>query len=73
MCHITLNLDRCARLVDHATHACSNSFLQVHLTFQEICLVGETEGLGKWEVEHCIPMAWTDGDVWTAKADVPAG
>ena len=40
---------------------------------QEICLVGETEGLGKWEVEQCIPMAWTDGDVWTAKADVPAG
>jgi len=45
-----------------------------HVEFgQEICLVGETEGLGKWEVEQCIPMAWTDGDVWTAKADVPAG
>jgi hypothetical protein len=40
---------------------------------QEMCVVGGAPGLGEWVPEQCVPMAWTEGDVWTAEAAVPAG
>eukprot|EP00879_Flechtneria_rotunda_P007945 GHRR01008324.1.p1 GENE.GHRR01008324.1~~GHRR01008324.1.p1 ORF type:complete len:360 (+),score=131.26 GHRR01008324.1:192-1271(+) len=40
---------------------------------QDMCLVGDTEELGSWDVNQCIPMAWHEGDVWTAKAELPVG
>jgi len=36
---------------------------------QEVAVVGAVDGLGNWE--HCIPMSWNDGDVWTTQAELP--
>eukprot|EP00877_Chromochloris_zofingiensis_P005419 jgi/Chrzof1/14879/Cz09g19100.t1 len=45
-----------------------------HVEFgQELCLVGEVEDLGNWSAESCLPLAWHDGDVWTAECELPAG
>lgn len=40
---------------------------------QDICLVGEDPALGDWDVSKCVPMAWHEGDVWTADAELPEG
>ncbi|KAF6261916.1 hypothetical protein COO60DRAFT_1678671 [Scenedesmus sp. NREL 46B-D3] len=40
---------------------------------QDVCLVGEADELGAWDVGKCIPMAWHDGDVWTAEAQLQQG
>jgi hypothetical protein len=40
---------------------------------QEMCVVGGVTDLGEWSPEQCVPMAWSDGDVWVAEAAVPAG
>lgn len=39
------------------------------LTHGTICL----RPPGKWEPEAAIQMSWTDGDIWTAEAEVPVG
>lgn len=38
---------------------------------QEVALVGGVDTLGAWDVEKSIPMAWNDGDMWTAEAELP--
>ncbi|KAF8061094.1 Mettl6 [Scenedesmus sp. PABB004] len=40
---------------------------------EDVCLVGEADALGSWNVDACVPMAWNEGDVWTAEAELPAG
>eukprot|EP00775_Hariotina_reticulata_P001798 gene1798-2132_t len=40
---------------------------------QDMCLIGEGEALGNWDVAQCIPMAWNQGDMWTAQAALPRG
>jgi hypothetical protein len=40
---------------------------------QELALVGAVDALGNWDIKQAVKMAWTDGDVWTAQAEVPAG
>lgn len=34
---------------------------------QQLCIVGNSEPLGKWEVQRGVPMRWTEGDVWEAE------
>lgn len=40
---------------------------------EKVKVVGGTQRLGDWSVERAMSMAWTDGDVWTAKVDLEAG
>lgn len=45
-----------------------------HVEFgQEVALVGDADILGKWDATAAVSMNWTDGDVWTATAEVPLG
>ncbi|XLR54484.1 hypothetical protein S83_005156 [Arachis hypogaea] len=54
----------------------------VHVTFQlqkncffgeQFLIVGEDPMLGSWDPLEGLPMAWSDGHVWTANLDIPAG
>jgi hypothetical protein len=38
-----------------------------------MAVVGGAESLGSWDAKSAVRMAWSDGDVWTAEAEVPAG
>lgn len=40
---------------------------------QSLVLVGSAEELGGWQLEHAPGMTWTEGDVWTATVELPAG
>lgn len=33
---------------------------------QHVRIVGNDPCLGSWDLERAVPMAWTEGDVWTA-------
>lgn len=45
-----------------------------HVNFGEnVCITGAIDTLGNWSVDACVPMAWNDGDVWTADVDMPSG
>ncbi len=40
---------------------------------EELCVVGEADELGAWDVSRCVSMAWNEGDVWVAEAELPSG
>jgi hypothetical protein len=72
-----------AYLQNHETEEeASQAALRSRVTFQlphhveygqDMCLIGEDPALGEWDVTKCVPMAWHDGDYWTAEAELPAG
>ncbi|CAK8989841.1 unnamed protein product [Durusdinium trenchii] len=39
---------------------------------QELYLVGSVDELGLWDCRRAVHMAWTAGNVWTAKVSIPA-
>lgn len=48
--------------------------LPKHVEFgEELCVVGEADELGAWDVSRCVSMAWNEGDVWVAEAELPSG
>ena len=36
-------------------------------------VVGSHPDLGSWDVMHAVPLAWHDGDVWSAEIGIQAG
>ena len=45
-----------------------------HVDFGDtIKLVGSHEALGAWDPTQALGMTWSEGDVWTALAQLPAG
>jgi hypothetical protein len=45
-----------------------------HVNFGDtIKLVGSHEALGAWDPTQALGMTWSEGDVWTAVAQLPAG
>lgn len=38
-----------------------------------MCVIGGGESLGDWDAAAAVRMTWTEGDVWTAEADLPVG
>ena len=49
--------------------------LRFHLPYrcnfgQQLCIVGEVEQLGGWDVQRGVPMLWTEGDVWVAELEL---
>jgi hypothetical protein len=40
---------------------------------QDLFVVGGHDCLGCWDVAAAVPMTWTEGDVWTTDAELPAG
>lgn len=31
---------------------------------QELCIVGDDEALGAWNMQNAIPLKWSDGNIW---------
>jgi len=45
-----------------------------HTAFGEnLCMVGSHEQLGAWELERAKAMTWSEGHVWKASVELPAG
>ena len=40
---------------------------------QDVRLLGSHHALGAWDQTRAVPLTWTEGDVWTATVDLPAG
>jgi hypothetical protein len=40
---------------------------------QSICLLGSRDALGAWQLERAVPLAWGEGDLWTARVQLEAG
>ncbi|KAL4529306.1 hypothetical protein Ndes2526B_g04135 [Nannochloris sp. 'desiccata'] len=40
---------------------------------EHIRLVGNSSEFGSWELEGAPELTWTEGDIWTATLDLPAG
>lgn len=40
---------------------------------ENLCMVGSHENLGAWELERAKAMTWTEGNVWKASVELPAG
>jgi hypothetical protein len=40
---------------------------------QSLALVGGADALGAWRLADALPMAWSEGDVWRADVELPAG
>mmetsp|Transcript_27635 Transcript_27635/g.58501 ORF Transcript_27635/g.58501 Transcript_27635/m.58501 type:complete len:229 (+) Transcript_27635:213-899(+) len=39
----------------------------------EVCVVGDAQGLGSWSLSKAKKLEWHDGDVWSAQVDLPSG
>ena len=39
----------------------------------QVCVVGNTEKLGKWNAQNGVWLTWSDGDVWKGSVTVPQG
>lgn len=40
---------------------------------QKLCVLGSHERLGEWDPNRAVELEWTEGDVWKACVDLPAG
>lgn len=40
---------------------------------QNVFVTGPQLSFGAWDVNHAVPLRWTDGHYWVATMDVPAG
>jgi hypothetical protein len=40
---------------------------------QTVCLVGNVDALGKWQVDHAVQLAWSDGHLWQGSIPIPEG
>lgn len=40
---------------------------------EEVMIIGSHEKLGAWNQSNACPMAWSDGGVWRASLELPAG
>jgi Starch binding domain len=49
-------------------------WLQFRVEFgQSIVVVGGSPDLGNWVLADGVPLAWSEGDMWNATVDLPAG
>jgi len=49
-------------------------WLQFRVEFgQSIIIVGGSPDLGNWVLADGVPLAWTEGDLWNATVNLPAG
>lgn len=39
---------------------------------QHVCVVGNADKLGGWEVARAVEMNWSDGDMWKVVVEFPA-
>ena len=44
-----------------------------HCNLQSLAVIGTQPELGAWNAGNATPMTWTDGDVWKAEVEFPAG
>lgn len=59
----------------HPTPCCTRPpapHKQIHFG-QEVLLVGSHAALGAWQLDGAVRAAWSEGDVWSASVDLPAG
>lgn len=40
---------------------------------QTVCLVGNVDALGKWQVDHAVQLAWSEGHLWQGSIPIPEG
>lgn len=40
---------------------------------QHICVVGGCPELGNWILADAVSLTWSDGDMWNATVELPAG
>ncbi|MBP1590389.1 MAG: hypothetical protein ILO10_09380 [Kiritimatiellae bacterium] len=38
-----------------------------------LCVIGNCPALGDWDLTRAVPLAWHDGNVWSATIAIPAG
>ncbi|CAJ1949046.1 unnamed protein product [Sphenostylis stenocarpa] len=57
-----------------------SKFVRVAFELQKDCdfgeqflIVGDDPMLGSWDPMEALPMTWSEGHVWTAEQDIPAG
>ncbi|KAJ1411321.1 Immunoglobulin-like fold [Sesbania bispinosa] len=57
-----------------------SKFVRVAFQLQKSCnfgeqflIVGDDPVLGSWDPSDALPMTWSDGHIWTAELDMPAG
>ncbi|XP_027908312.1 uncharacterized protein LOC114167424 isoform X1 [Vigna unguiculata] len=57
-----------------------SKFVRVAFGLQKNCefgeqflIVGDDPSLGSWDPLEALPMTWSEGHIWTAEVDMPAG
>ena len=40
---------------------------------EQVCVVGNTDKLGRWDGQNGVYLKWSEGDVWKGSVEVPAG
>lgn len=49
-------------------------WIHLHINYGErLVVVGSVPELGNWILSNGAPMSWTDGDMWQAEVEIPAG
>eukprot|EP00951_Prasinocladus_malaysianus_P029440 scaffold271917_cov47-Prasinocladus_malaysianus.AAC.1 len=62
------------------TVASAQQVTSVHITVQKevpfgqsVKVIGGHPNLGEWNLDNALPMEWSEGNVWRADVDLPAG
>lgn len=49
-------------------------WMKIHVDYgQRVCLVGSVPELGSWVLADSVAMEWSEGDMWNAVVELPAG
>lgn len=40
---------------------------------QQVCIVGNKNELGQWNISDALRLDWNEGNVWTGQVTVPSG
>eukprot|EP00931_Biecheleriopsis_adriatica_P050528 TRINITY_DN29260_c0_g1_i2.p1 TRINITY_DN29260_c0_g1~~TRINITY_DN29260_c0_g1_i2.p1 ORF type:complete len:163 (-),score=35.33 TRINITY_DN29260_c0_g1_i2:32-520(-) len=66
--------DECVRREKAAARTEVEFSVCYHTSFgQNLFVVGSAPELGSWDLSKKVHMRWTEGDVWRAKVEFPAG